>query len=274
MDSEEMAWRIRRHVVEMTHQAHASHIGGALSCADILAVLYTGVAKYDAEDPLDESRDRVILSKGHSGAAMYAALAESGFFPVGELRRYGQDGSRYSCHISHKGVPGVEVSTGSLGHGVCVAAGMALNGRLKKKGYKVYAIVGDGECNEGSVWEMALMAAHYRLDNFTVIIDRNGMQAMGFCDRVMNTEPLDAKWEAFGWKVVSVRDGNDHESLKKAFDEEPGGKPKVIIANTVKGKGISFMENELLWHYRDPQGEFYERAVAELEEVKPCGTMR
>ena len=274
MNSEEMAWKIRRHVVEMTHRAHASHIGGALSCADILAVLYTEAAVFDTKHPSDENRDRIILSKGHSGAALYAALAESGFFPVEELSRYGQNGSRYSCHISHKGVPGVEISTGSLGHGVCVAAGMALNGKLRKKRYKVYAIAGDGECNECSVWEMALMAAHYRLDNFIVVIDRNGMQAMGFCDKVMNTEPLDEKWEAFGWKVVTVKNGNDHRSIKRAFDEEPGGRPKVIIADTVKGKGISFMENELLWHYRDPQGEFYERAVAELEEKKPCGIMR
>lgn len=274
MNSKEMAWRIRRDVVEMTHQAHASHIGGGMSCADILAVLYSDIAVYNAKDPLNEDRDRIILSKGHSGSAMYAVLAESGFFPVEELRKYGQDGSRYSCHISHKGVPGVEMSTGSLGHGICVAAGMALNGKLKKKQYKVYAIIGDGECNEGSVWEMALMAAHYRLDNFTVIIDRNGMQAMGFCRSVMNTEPLDEKWKAFGWKVVNIKNGHDHESIRKAFQEATEGKPKAIIANTVKGKGISFMENELLWHYRDPQGEFYEKAVAELKENKPCGIMQ
>lgn len=265
MNSEELAKRIRVHAINMVHDAHASHIGGILSCADIVAVLYNDIATVFPHDPKNKNRDRIILSKGHNGVAIYVALAETGFFDISKLDSYGKDGSCFSCHISHKKVPGVEISTGSLGQGVGVACGMALNGKLRHKDYKVYAVVGDGECNEGSVWEMALLAAHYHLDNFTVIVDRNKMQAMGNCKDVLNTEPFADKWRAFGWYVVEVDDGNDHKQLKEAFYENNANKPKVIIANTIKGKGISFMENQLLWHYRDPQGEDYENALKELE---------
>lgn len=265
MNSEELAKRIRVHAINMVHDAHASHIGGILSCADIVAVLYNDIATVFPHDPKNINRDRIILSKGHNGVAIYVALAETGFFDISKLDSYGKDGSCFSCHISHKKVPGVEISTGSLGQGVGVACGMALNGKLRHKDYKVYAVVGDGECNEGSVWEMALLAAHYHLDNFTVIVDRNKMQAMGNCKDVLNTEPFADKWRAFGWYVVEVDDGNDHKQLKEAFYENNANKPKVIIANTIKGKGISFMENKLLWHYRDPQGEDYENALKELE---------
>lgn len=265
MNSEELAKRIRVHAINMVHDAHASHIGGILSCADIVAVLYNDIATVFPHDPKNKNRDRIILSKGHNGVAIYVALAETGFFDISKLDSYGKDGSCFSCHISHKKVPGVEISTGSLGQGVGVACGMALNGKLRHKYYKVYAVVGDGECNEGSVWEMALLAAHYHLDNFTVIVDRNKMQAMGNCKDVLNTEPFADKWRAFGWYVVEVDDGNDHKQLKEAFYENNANKPKVIIANTIKGKGISFMENQLLWHYRDPQGEDYENALKELE---------
>lgn len=267
LDSKELAYRIRKHAINMVHNAHASHIGGVLSCADVVAVLYSNVVAYDANNPQNPLRDRVVLSKGHNGVAIYAALAEVGFFPAEELQTYGMNGSKFSCHVSHKNVPGVEITTGSLGHGIGVACGMALNAKLKKLTYKVYAIVGDGECNEGSVWETAMLAAQYKLDNFTVIIDANGMQAMGKCTDVINMEPMVDKWQAFNWTVIEVKDGHNHQLLKKAFDKSSCGKPKVIIARTIKGKGVSFMENELLWHYRDPQGDLYLQALKELEEA-------
>lgn len=265
MTSEELAVKIRINAIHMVHHAHASHIGGILSCADIVAVLYNDIANVFPTKPNDPGRDRVILSKGHNGVAIYAVLAELGFFPKEILKTYGDNGSIFSCHISHHDVPGVEISTGSLGQGVGVACGMALDAKLKQKKHQVYAIIGDGECDEGAVWEMALFAAHQRLDNFTVIIDRNKMQAMGFCNEVLDTYSLSEKWKAFGWTVIDVSDGNDHDQLREAFNQPFRGKPRVIIANTVKGKGISFMENELLWHYRDPQGNDYVQALKELE---------
>lgn len=267
MTSEELAKRIRLHAIKMVHHAHASHIGGILSCADVIAVLYNDIAKIFPSDPKNPNRDRVILSKGHNGVAIYSCLAECGFFSVDLLKTYGDNGSIFSCHISHKAVPGVEISTGSLGQGAGVACGMALNGRLKNKSYKVYAIMGDGECNEGAIWEMALFAAQNKLDNFTIIIDKNGMQAMGNCKDILDMEPLSDKWESFGWHVENVEDGHNHESLRNAFHNSSQGKPKVIIANTIKGKGVSFMENDLLWHYRDPQGDEYERALKEVEGI-------
>ncbi|KAF1680110.1 transketolase [Veillonella sp. R32] len=267
MKSEELARKIRIHAIKMVSHAHASHIGGILSCADIIAVLYNNIAKVYPNDPKNENRDRIILSKGHNGVAIYAVLAEMGFYSTDVLDTYGDNGGIFSSHISHKLVPGVELSTGSLGQGVCAACGMALNGKIRNKDYHVYAIVGDGECNEGSVWEIAMFSAQYKLDNFTVIIDRNKMQAMGNCNEVMDMEPLDKKWESFGWNVIMVADGNNHHALKEAFNKPiVEGKPTVIIANTVKGKGVSFMENSLLWHYRDPQGGDLKNALAELEE--------
>lgn len=269
MKSEELAWKIRRDAIEMTHASHASHLGAVLSVADIVAVLYTDIAKVEPKAPHWDGRDRIILSKGHAGIAIYAALAECGFFPVDDLKKYYTDGSTYSGHVSSKGIPGVEFSTGSLGHGVCVACGVALAAKKKQKKCHVYAIVGDGECEEGSVWEMALFANKYQLSNFTVIVDNNNMQAMGSCEEVAALGNLEDKWKSFGWDVISVKDGNDHIMLKHAFQMRKGSSPHVIIAHTVKGKGISFMENNLLWHYRDPQGEAYENAVKELEEVHP-----
>lgn len=264
MDTLQLAWRIRRHAIEMVHQAHASHIGGVLSVADIVAVLFGSIAKLDNEFPTWPDRDRIVLSKGHNGIAIYAALAESGFFPVELLDTYGKDGSPLSCHVSHMNVPGVEISTGSLGHGVCIACGMALNAKIRKKNYRTFAIVGDGECNEGAVWETAMLAAQKCLSNFTIIVDCNGLQAMGDCADVINMEPLADKWNAFGFHVIEV-DGHDHDALRAAFNEDTQNKPKVILAKTIKGKGISFMENQLIWHYRDPQGDAYDKAIAELE---------
>jgi transketolase len=269
MSSEELAWRIRRHALDMAHRARSSHIGGSLSVADIIAVLYGRVANVDPARPRMPERDRVILSKGHCGSALYAALAELGFFPVEELQEYGRDGCRFSCHISHEGVPGVEMTTGSLGHGVGVACGMALSARMRGLGHKVYAILGDGECNEGSVWEAAMLASHRKLDNLTVVVDRNGMQAMGRCEDVLDMEPLGEKWRAFGWHVSLVGDGSDHGALESALREGSGGSPKAVIASTVKGKGVSFMEGSLIWHYRDPQGDDYRLAKLELEASRP-----
>lgn len=267
MESKELAYRIRIHAINMVHNAHASHIGGILSCADIVAVLYSDIANFDVNNCKNSLRDRIILSKGHNGIAIYAALAEIGFFPVEDLKSYGMNGSKFSCHVSHKNVPGVEISTGSLGHGIGVACGMALNGKLKKLPYKVYVILGDGECNEGSVWEAAMFAAQYKLNNLTVIIDANGMQAMGKCSDVIDMEPMADKWRTFNWNVIEVKDGHNHNELKQAFMISSKDKPKVIIARTVKGKGVSFMENNILWHYRDPQGELYEQALKEVEEA-------
>ena len=268
MDSKQLARKIRRHSLDMVHNGHASHIASALSAADILAVLYADVLRISSEAPYMPDRDRFIMSKGHAGVAVYAALAECGFFPVENLKNYYMDGSVYSGHVSHKGVPGVEFSTGSLGHGIAAACGMAMAARSMAKAYRVYALIGDGECNEGVVWETALTANQYALENFTVIVDRNGMQATGNCEDILRMEPLADKWISFGWQVLEVEDGHDHNQLRQAFAAPGNGKPKCIIAKTIKGKGISFMENELLWHYRDPQGTFYDQAVMELEEPK------
>lgn len=267
INSIELAYKIRKDAINMVHNAHASHIGGVLSCTDIIAVLYSDIANYDVTNPRNPLRDRIILSKGHNGVAIYAALAESGFFTVDELNTYGMNESKFSCHVSHKNVPGVEISTGSLGHGIGVACGMALNAKLKKWPYKVYVILGDGECNEGSVWEAAMFAAQYKLNNLTVIIDANGMQAMGKCSDVIDMEPMADKWRTFNWNVIEVKDGHNHNDLKQAFMADAENMPKVIIARTVKGKGVSFMENNILWHYRDPQGEFYKQALKELEDA-------
>jgi transketolase len=274
MKSKELAWKIKRHGIEMTHLSKGSHIGAILSVADIVAVLYSDILKYDHLNPKDDNRDRVILSKGHAGAAIYAALAECGFFNVEELSTHYADGSRLSGHVSHKGVPGVEFSTGSLGHGLPVGSGMALAAKKDNKNHKVIVILGDGECDEGSIWEAALFANHYKLSNLTVIIDHNKMQSLTFCEDTISKHPFAEKWRAFGWNVIEV-DGHNHEELKSALQKNNPGMiaPTCIIAHTIKGKGISFMENNILWHYRTPQGEEYEAALRELEADKPCGIL-
>jgi transketolase len=259
----------------MTHISHGSHIGAILSVADIVAVLYNDVANISPENLKDENRDRIILSKGHAGAAIYAALAEKGFFDRAELKTHYADGSRLSGHVSHKGVPGVEFSTGSLGHGACVAAGMALNAKLDKKPYYTYAIVGDGECDEGSIWEMALFANQFKLNQFVVIVDHNKMQSLDFCENTLSLAPFAEKWKAFGWNVLDI-DGHNHDELRAAFAKakESTDKPTVIIANTVKGKGVSFMEFDILWHYRFPhEGEEYDGALKELHAAMPEGVV-
>lgn len=271
MTSQHLAWKIRRHGVEMTHLSGGSHLGAILSVADIMAVLYADVLRIDPKNADDENRDRFILSKGHAGAAVYAALAESGFFDVSELVTHYQNGSRLSGHVSHY-VPGVDLSTGSLGHGLPVGVGMAYSGLKSHKDYSVYVVLGDGECDEGSVWEAALFANHYGVNNITAIVDHNKMQSMDFCDKTLDLGDFEAKWESFGWNVVSIN-GNNHEELKTAFAKQfDNNKPKVIIANTIKGYGIPFMENDILWHYRFPHdGWEYDLAVNELHKIKPEG---
>ena len=271
-DARVLAWLIRRHGLEMTHISRGSHIGAIFSVAEIMAVLYTGVLNVDPANPKMEGRDRLILSKGHAGASVYAALAERGFFPVEELSTHYANGSRLSGHVSHKGVPGVEFSTGSLGHGLAVGAGMALGAKMDKEDWRTFVVMGDGECDEGSVWEAALQAHQYKLDNLIAVVDHNRMQSLDFCENTIALEPFTDKWASFGWNVMQV-DGHDVAALRTAFEQAKAnrgtGKPTVIIAETTKGKGVSFMENDILWHYRTPQGEEYEAALKELEALRP-----
>ena len=266
LNSEKLANEIRKDALKMVHISHASHIASAFSVADVMAVLYADILRYDVKNPKWDERDRLVLSKGHAGSILYATLAEVGFYEKELLDTYDLNFSRFSGHISHKNVPGVEFSTGSLGHGVCVATGLALAAKLDNKSHRVFAIVGDGECNEGTVWETVMFAKQQKLNNFTVIVDANKMQAMGNTKDVIDISPLGDKFKTFGWNVIEI-DGHNHKEIKdallKKFDNE---NPTVVIANTVKGKGVSFMENNLLWHYRDPQGEFYDKALLELEE--------
>jgi len=267
IDSVELARRIRRHELEMTMRARASHIASVLSAADILAVLYGGAARLNPLDPKDPGRDRIILSKGHACAGLYAALAEAGFFDREALLSYCADGSDFSGHASHR-APGVEFSTGSLGHGLPAGAGMALAAKRDGLAHRVFVVCGDGECDEGSVWETALFAAHFGLSNLVAVIDHNNMQSLDFCENTIRLSPFADKWNAFGWRALEI-DGHDHAALQEAFASPGDGRPTAIIAHTVKGKGVSFMENNILWHYRDPQGEDFYAALRELEEDAP-----
>ena len=270
MTSEQLAWKICRHDVEMTHISGGSHIGAVMSVADIMAVLYADVLRYRPEEPKWDGRDRVIMSKGHAGAALYAALAECGFFPVEELKTYSQNESRLSGHISHK-VPGVELSTGSLGHGLGVAAGMAVAAKQDGRKHRVFAILGDGECNEGSVWEAAQAAANFQLNNLVAIVDHNHMQSLDFCERTLNSGALADKWRSFGWNVIEL-DGHNHDALRSALLTASADKPIAIVAHTVKGHRIPFMEKDILWHYRFPHdGWEYDMAVTALHRCKPEG---
>ncbi len=261
-----LALKIRKHAVTMVSTGGSSHIGSILSIADILAVLYGSVMKYKPTDPNWSNRDRFILSKGHAGAGVYAVLAESGFMSLDKLKTHYKDGSDLSGHVSHKNIPGVEFSTGSLGHGLPVASGIALAAKINKENHKVYVLMSDGECDEGSNWEAALFAQHHKLDNLVAIIDRNKLQSIYSTEDTMSLEPFVSKWQSFGWNVVDI-DGHDHNQLLKAFDNSIYSKPLCIVANTIKGKGVSFMENNTLWHYRSPQGKEYEAAMDELENA-------
>ena len=263
----QLANNIRKHAVTMTSLGGSSHIGSILSIADILAVLYGSILQVKAEDPRWIDRDRFILSKGHAGAGVYAALAESGFISVDKLKTHYQDGSDLSGHVSHKGIPGVEFSTGSLGHGLPVATGMALAAKINKNKHRVVVLMSDGECDEGSNWEAILFAAHHKLNNLVAIIDRNRLQSIHSTEDTLSLEPFPDKWKSFGWEVVEI-DGHNHEEIFNACSDidTPKNKPLCVIANTTKGKNISFMENNVLWHYRSPQGDEYKAAMLELEK--------
>lgn len=264
---QELAKTIRRHVLQMTHQAKTSHVGTSLSMAELLAVLYGGILRVRPEEPEWPSRDRFILSKGHGCAGLYAVLAERGFFPKTWLEDFCQNGSRLAGHVTHTGVPGIEVSTGSLGHGLSLACGMALTGKRETQNHRIFTLLSDGECDEGSIWEAAMFASHHQLDNLIAIVDYNKIQSLGNVKDILDLEPLCAKWEAFGWNTREI-DGHDMDRLEEALNDIPfqKGKPSCVIAHTIKGKGVSFMENQLLWHYRSPDSEELKRALKELEE--------
>lgn len=270
MDFEElqrMALEVRRDIVQMTSRSGASHIGSALSCVEILVTLYSKVLRVDAENPEWDERDRFIMSKGHACTALYSVLAHQGFFPHARLSKYYIDGGTLAGHVTHTGVPGVEVSTGSLGHGLAISVGIAEGAKRLGNDWKVYALLSDGECDEGSTWEAALLASSWGLGKLTAIVDYNKIQAYGRVDEVVQLEPFTEKWKSFGWDVSEV-DGHDFTQLLEALDvknRSVDGKPYCIIAHTIKGKGISFMENDVLWHYRSPKGEEFDRAMAELE---------
>ncbi|APC07423.1 transketolase [Moorella thermoacetica] len=259
------ARRIRRDIVRMVGAAGSGHPGGSLSAVEIMTALYFKVMRLDPERPDWPERDRFVLSKGHAAPVLYAALAERGFFAVDKLDTLRRLGSPLQGHPDRKSLPGVEVSTGSLGHGLAVANGMALAGRLDGRDYRVYVLLGDGELEEGMVWEGAMAAAHYRLDNLTAIVDHNHLQIDGRVEEVMSPEPVADKFRAFGWEVMTI-DGHDFGQILDALERarEVKGKPTVIIAETIKGKGVSFMENQAGWHGKAPKPEEVEKALAEL----------
>ena len=252
--------------LDMVFKANSGHIGGSLSCMDALTTLYFHTMKVDPANPADPDRDRFVLSKGHCTPALYPVLALRGFFPVEELAGFRSIDAHMSGHPDMVHVPGVDMSTGSLGQGISAAVGMALAGKLDKKSYRVYAILGDGELAEGQVWEASMAAAKYKLDNLCAMVDVNGLQIDGNTADVMPTEPLDKKFESFGWNVLKV-DGHDYDALIAVLDEAKAaeGKPTVILMNTVKGKGVSFMEGDYGWHGKAPNAAQYEQAKAELD---------
>ena len=262
----EKAKKLRRHIVTMTARVGSGHPGGSLSSADLVTALFFHELRHDPQNPRWPDRDRFVLSKGHAAPLLYAALAETGYLPVAELITLRQMGSRMQGHTDMITTPGVEMSAGALGQGLSFGIGIALAGRLDGRDYRVYVLLGDGECNEGQVWEAAMAAAHYKLDNIVAIIDRNRQQIDGWTCDVMDTEPFPEKWRSFGWHTMEV-DGHDLAQIITAFSEAKAieGKPTVIIAHTVKGKGVSFMENNLHFHGTAPTAEEAERALKELE---------
>jgi transketolase len=267
--SQELAQRIREHAVQMTSVGKSPHLASVLSAADILGVLYGAVLRKRPEEPRWPGRDRFILSKGHAAAGVYAALAECGYFPVEILNTYHGNGGKLWGHLSHIGVPGVELSTGSLGHGLSVGAGMAMAAKLDGNDHRVYVLLSDGECDEGSNWEPALFAPHHGLTQLVVVIDYNKIQSLARVSETIGLEPFADKWAAFGWEVAEI-DGHDHEALARVLDVDPKKltRPRCVIAHTIKGKGISFMENTVLWHYRSPQGDELQRAIDELRQLR------
>ena len=256
--------QIRFKLIEMSHRAQTAHLGGALSCVDILVGLYWTALRIDPGAPDDPDRDRLIFSKGHAISALYAVLAHRGFFPVSELDRYNESGSTVPEQPWPRCVPGVEWATGSLGHGLGVGLGMALAAKIQGRGSRVFVVMSDGECEEGSVWEAAMLAPRLKLENVTAVIDFNKWQAIGRTNDVMAIEPLKDKWEAFGWTCREVN-GHDHvELIKVLHDPRPADVPLVIVAHTVKGKGVSFIEDDNNWHYRSPSADEVRKAQVEL----------
>jgi len=262
---QEKATEMRKDIVTMVGCAGCGHPGGSLSAADIVAALYFNVMKHDPKNPKWEGRDRFVLSKGHASPVLYAALANAGYFPREELKTFRSINSRLQGHPDRKKVPGVEFSTGSLGQGLSGANGMALAGKLDKKDYRVFCILGDGESQEGQVWEAAMSAAHFGLDNLIAFTDQNGLQIDGLTCDIMNVEPLADKWRAFNWNVIEI-DGHDFSQILDATsdDAKVTGKPRMIVAKTIKGKGVSYMEGVCDWHGKAPSDEQVQKAICEL----------
>ena len=262
------ACRIRMGIIEGVYQAKSGHPGGSLSIAEVLTYLYFKEMNIDPENPDWEDRDRLVLSKGHTAPGLYAALAQRGFFPVEDLKSLRKIGSYLQGHPDRKGIPGVDMSSGSLGQGISVAVGMALSAKISDKDYRVYTILGDGELSEGQVWEAAMFASHKKLDHLCAIVDNNNLQIDGTLDEVNSPYPIDKKFEAFGWKVISI-DGHDFDQIEKALEEARNtvGQPTCILMTTVKGKGVSFMENQAKWHGSAPNTEQYEVAMKELSDA-------
>lgn len=264
------ALNIRKGIIQSTHAAKSGHPGGALSSAEVLAYLYFQEMNVDPADPKNPDRDRFVLSKGHSAPGLYSALAYRGYFPVEDLLTLRKLGSHLQGHPCMAHTPGIDMSSGSLGQGISVAAGMALGAKMNQKDYKVYTLLGDGELEEGQVWEAAMFAGFRKLDNLVVIVDNNGLQIDGRVDEVCSPYPIGKKFEAFNFHVIEVADGNDLEQLQKAFHEakQVSGKPTAIVMHTVKGKGISYMENQVSWHGAAPNDEQYAVTMEELEKME------
>ena len=269
LELQKIANEVRKDIVTAVHAAKAGHPGGSLSAADLFTYLYFEELNIDPKDPKKADRDRFVLSKGHTAPGLYSVLAERGYFPKEDLKTLRHLGSYLQGHPDMKHIPGVDMSSGSLGQGISAAVGMALSAKLSGDSYRVYTLLGDGEIQEGQVWEAAMFAGHRHLDNLVVIVDNNGLQIDGKIDDVCSPYPIDKKFEAFNFHVINVEDGNDMDQLKAAFDEARVTKemPVAIIMKTVKGKGVSFMENEAGWHGKAPNDEEYEIAMADLEKA-------
>ena len=268
LELQKVANEVRKGIITGVHAAKAGHPGGSLSAADLFTYLYFEEMNVDPKNPQDPDRDRFVLSKGHTAPGLYAALANKGYFPVEDLLTLRHIGSHLQGHPCMQHTPGLDMSSGSLGQGISAAVGMALSAKLREKSYRVYTLLGDGEIQEGQVWEALMFASHRKLDNLCVIVDNNGLQLDGTIDEIIGPNPLDEKFESFGCHVIKA-DGHDFDSLEKAFNEAKTvkGQPTVIIAKTVKGKGVSFMENNVSWHGAAPNDEQYKQAMEELEKA-------
>ena len=269
LELQKTANEIRKGIVTAVHAAKAGHPGGSLSAADVYTYLYFEEMNIDPKDPKKADRDRFVLSKGHTAPGLYSTLANRGYFPVEDLTTLRQIGSHLQGHPCIQHTPGIDMSSGSLGQGISAAVGMAMSAKLSNDSYRVYTLLGDGEIQEGQVWEAAMFAGHRKLDNLVVIVDNNGLQIDGRIEDVCSPYPIDKKFEAFNFHVINVADGNDFDQLRAAFKEarETKGMPTAIVMKTVKGKGISYMENQAGWHGKAPNDEQYAQAIADLEKI-------